>query len=370
MSTTPNMGLLLPDPTITPGPEYASENNDAFDLVDSHDHTLGKGVPIPSNAININNDLPYNGYNLLSIRATRFNSQTTVLSLPADINQLYVVNGNLVYNNNLGQPVQITEGATLDATSIGGIGGDFGTSTASVFYTSASKTFTFWSNTNTPASLDAGNITIRNDTLNSFGITLAPDPSIAADYQLTLPAVLPSSTSALQVSASGVVSYGGGVNPSGAIIMWGGVAAPSGWLLCDGTSYLRTSQAGIFAAIGTAYGAADGTHFNVPDFRGIFPRGVDSGAGNDPDTLTRTAANPGGNSGDNVGSYQIDSIPSHSHSISLYTGGGNVPGQAAEAGSVLTSSESTTGVQNLGGVTVISSESRPKNLYVNFIIKA
>ena len=30
----------------------------------------------------------------------------------------------------------------------------------------------------------------------------------------------------------------------------------------------------LFTAIGTAYGTADGTHFNVPDFRGIFPRGV------------------------------------------------------------------------------------------------
>lgn len=364
MATTPNMNLLLPDPTITPGPTYASENNDAFDTIDSHDHTEGKGVPIPSNAININNDLPFNGYNLTLIRATRFNSQTAVLSLPADINQLYVVNGNLVYNNNLGQPVQITSGAALDATSIGGFGGDYATSTALAFYTSADKTFTFWSNTNTPASIDAGNITIRNDTLNSFGITLAPDPSIAADYELILPATLPSSTSALEVSASGVVSYGGGVNPAGAIIMWGGVAAPSGWLLCDGTSYLNTAQAGIFAAIGTAYGSVDATHFNVPDMRGVFPRGVDAGAGRDPDTNSRTTSNPGGNTGDNVGSAQSFATQSHTHAASNYANTVSGNGIASSTPGTIVGTV-TTGV-NSGNT---SSETRPSNVYVNFIIK-
>lgn len=365
MSTTPNMGLLLPDPTITPGPTYASEIDDAFDLVDSHDHTLGKGVPIPTNAININNDLPFNGFNLDTIRATRFNSQSAFLTLPADVNELYVVNGNLVFNNNLGQPVQITEGATLDATSIGGIGGDFGTSTASVFYTSADKTFTFWSNTNTPANIDAGNITIRNTTLNSFGITLAPDPAIAANYELTLPAALPTQTSALEVDPSGVVTYGGGVTPAGGIIMWGGAVAPSGWLLCDGTSYLNTSQPNLFAAIGTAYGAADGTHFNVPDFRGIFPRGVDAGAGNDPDTLSRTATYTGGNTGDNVGSYQGFALQDHVHTSPNF--GNTNPGTGiAHATSVAPTGTVTTS----GASAVVSSETRPINVYVNFIIKA
>src|ERR1700679_164924 len=181
MPTTPNMGLLLPIPTITPGPTYASEIDTAFDVVDAHDHTIGKGVPIPSNAININNDIPFNQYNITELNDLRFTSQSTVPSTPDDVNELAVVNGNLFYINNLGQPVQLTNGAAIDATSIGGIGGDYATSTASVFYTSADKTFTFWSNTNTPASIDAGNITIRNDTLNSFGVTIAPNASIAAD---------------------------------------------------------------------------------------------------------------------------------------------------------------------------------------------
>jgi microcystin-dependent protein len=47
-------------------------------------------------------------------------------------------------------------------------------------------------------------------------------------------------------------------------------ATPStGWLLCDGSAVSRTTFAGLFGAIGTAYGAGDGSStFNLPDYRG------------------------------------------------------------------------------------------------------
>lgn len=51
-------------------------------------------------------------------------------------------------------------------------------------------------------------------------------------------------------------------------------AAPSGWLLCNGASLLRSEYANLFTAIGTAFGAADGTHFNVPNLSGRSPVGV------------------------------------------------------------------------------------------------
>jgi microcystin-dependent protein len=41
-------------------------------------------------------------------------------------------------------------------------------------------------------------------------------------------------------------------------------SAPAGYLAEDGTSYLRTTYPGLFAEIGTTFGSADGTHFNVP----------------------------------------------------------------------------------------------------------
>lgn len=62
-------------------------------------------------------------------------------------------------------------------------------------------------------------------------------------------------------------------NPAGALQMYAGPAAPAGWLLCDGSSVLRTSYPGLFTAIGTTYGTVDSTHFNLPDLRQRFPYG-------------------------------------------------------------------------------------------------
>ena len=61
-------------------------------------------------------------------------------------------------------------------------------------------------------------------------------------------------------------------NPPGAIIPYGGSSAPSGYLMCDGTSYAQASYAALYAIIGTTYGGSGG-NFNVPDLRGKFPLG-------------------------------------------------------------------------------------------------
>ncbi len=50
---------------------------------------------------------------------------------------------------------------------------------------------------------------------------------------------------------------------------------PDGWLHCHGQAVSRTEYSDLFAAIGTVYGAGDGsTTFNLPDFRGSFLRGA------------------------------------------------------------------------------------------------
>lgn len=102
-------------------------------------------------------------------------------------------------------------------------------------------------------------------------------------------------------------------NPAGAILPFGGTAAPTGYLLCDGSSKLRADYPALYAAIGTAFGTADGTHFNLPDFRGRFLRGVDHAQARDPDRATRSAMNAGGNTGDNVGSIQDHQFDEHTH---------------------------------------------------------
>ncbi|WP_175869335.1 phage tail protein [Bartonella gabonensis] len=75
---------------------------------------------------------------------------------------------------------------------------------------------------------------------------------------------------------------------------------PSGWLLCDGKEYSRKSYANLFAVLGETWGKGDGqTTFNVPDLRGMFLRGLDSGKEIDK--------------GRRLGSRQEESFKAHTH---------------------------------------------------------
>lgn len=55
------------------------------------------------------------------------------------------------------------------------------------------------------------------------------------------------------------------VVPAGIVSAFAGTTPPSGWLKCDGSAISRERYADLFAAIGTTYGAGDGsTTFNLP----------------------------------------------------------------------------------------------------------
>jgi microcystin-dependent protein len=81
----------------------------------------------------------------------------------------------------------------------------------------------------------------------------------------------------------GVVnSWGGKIKVAGEIIYYAGATPPSGFLAANGQTVSRTTYANLFAAIGTTYGAGDGsTTFQLPDLRGEFIRGLDGGRGVD-----------------------------------------------------------------------------------------
>ena len=160
----------------------------------------------------------------------------------------------------------------------------------------------------------------------------------------------------------------GFVMPVGSIIPYGGTAAPTGWLLCDGSAVSRTTYADLHTAIGTAYGYGDNsTTFNVPDLRGMFLRGATNDASKDPDYSSRTALKTGGNTGSSVGSYEADQFVSHSHTTSssyayTYSSPGNGIKDWDGGGSYRLSSSNV--INATGG-----NETRPKNVYVNYIIK-
>lgn len=85
--------------------------------------------------------------------------------------------------------------------------------------------------------------------------------------------------------------------PPGTVAAFAGTNPPPGWLPTDGSAVPRTQYPGLYAAIGTRYGAGDGsTTFNLPDLRGRVLAG--QGTASDVDTL-------GENDGLAVGSRKI-----------------------------------------------------------------
>ncbi len=111
------------------------------------------------------------------------------------------------------------------------------------------------------------------------------------------------------------------VLPVGTIVPFAGTSdkIPAGWLLCDGSSLVKTGDyAALYAIIASNYGAEDGDHYSLPDLRGVFLRGHDPDAAKDVDAAGRIALRPdltfySGNTGNTIGSYQEDLFSSHNH---------------------------------------------------------
>ena len=179
--------------------------------------------------------------------------------------------------------------------------------------------------------------------------------------------------------------------PSGTIIAFGGDSIPTGWLACDFSAVSRTTYPALFKAIGINWGIGDGiSTFNLPDLRGLFLRGVAglAGVAADPDVANRIAENAnGGSTGNKVGSYQPHAFQGHIHALNsnILEGGQNttatntglqVGGSFYNVGTLGTSSPgnadnsvTTPTSDGIHGTPSISSETRPSNVYVNYIIK-
>jgi len=176
--------------------------------------------------------------------------------------------------------------------------------------------------------------------------------------------------------------------PVGSIIMYGAAAAPTNWVLCDGSAINRTTYADLFTAIGTTYGSGDGSlTFNVPNLQGVFPIGYDGGSsyalaatgGATTDTPTLS----GTNAGTTLTSSQI---PAHTHGgvttgwpSGSWTGGTGAVQTAIDASGLSVASGSVNlSLENTGGGsshthtwtgTSSAVDTIPPYLVVNYIIK-
>jgi microcystin-dependent protein len=163
--------------------------------------------------------------------------------------------------------------------------------------------------------------------------------------------------------------------PTGKVDMFAGAAAPTGWLMCDGSAVSRATYAGLFGVIGTTYGVGDGsTTFNVPDMRSRSPVGAGQGTGLSNRTLASTGgeenhvlteaemplhSHPWRNSNTNEGSWQSD-----------VTGGFPTSNNGVSNRSAFTGTPSNTIGEQIGGAGSSNSHNNMHPYFaINFIIK-
>lgn len=92
--------------------------------------------------------------------------------------------------------------------------------------------------------------------------------------------------------------------------------AQLGWLYCNGAAVSRTVYANLFAAIGTTYGAGDGsTTFNLPDFRGRTPVGYGAVGTNAQPTVTLGGTTGNSVAGEAAHSLVSGELASHTHTF-------------------------------------------------------
>lgn len=151
-----------------------------------------------------------------------------------------------------------------------------------------------------------------------------------------------------------ITRSGSGIAP-GTIAHFAANSTPAGWLKANGATVSRTTYAALFLAIGTTYGAGDGsTTFALPDLRGEFLRGFDDGRGVD--------------TGRAIGSAQLDQMQGHNHQIPANGTGAAAP-QVTGSG---TGAYSTNGVytdQGANGTPRVGPETRPRNVAALACIK-
>jgi len=169
--------------------------------------------------------------------------------------------------------------------------------------------------------------------------------------------------------------------PVGSVMAFAGTLTPTGtaagdhetdltlflWRNCDGSKLNKRQFPQLFKVLGHTYGGSD-DEFHLPCYGGQFFRALTTSPKLDPDIDGRTRYPDGKGETAGVGSMQPFALQQHKHGSTASgpgTGGKGV-------GDVKYDADGTTDVvTNASSVDVLTSdyETRPQNIYVNWIIK-
>lgn len=204
---TPNMSLVLPGVGTQAGPQYATDVNNSLSIIDTHNHTPGSGVLIPTAGLNIDNTLSFNTFGASDLQRLSLDAQASPLSGATFPTSLYASGVDLYFNDGSGNQIQITSSGQVN-TATGNITGL--SSPAAASYISGSQKFLWQANSTTdiPATMEGASVVVREQVAAGNGVTISAPTGLAANYTQTLPTALPSTTNALTLTnSSGAQSY-------------------------------------------------------------------------------------------------------------------------------------------------------------------
>lgn len=219
-------------------------------------------------------------------------------------------------------------------------------------------TFTSANDTTDNATLtvSGGKLKVKDDGITST--QLAPDAVEAVNIK-------DGAVSSTKLASSAVTA----LVPAGLIFPYAASAAPSGYLVCDGSAVSRTTYATLFTLIGVTYGSGDGgTTFNIPDLRGRVIAGHDIAVGGSlADRLTGLTGGVdsdtiGNTGGDEKHTLTIAEIPAHTHTTPR---GGADMLRGDSASEAASNAAGTTGSAGGGG----AHNNVQPTIILNYIIK-
>ena len=279
------------------GASVRSDLNAVFDAI----KTLNSGGSDPSNPEAFMPYVDTADSNNLKIRNASNNGFTTVGSIDSANLGLLPRSGGTMTGQILGD----------DASAAASPAYAFDQDTDTGMFRSGANTIGFATSGTARVSVSDAGLDVVNglpirlqDSSGSPFVSLKSPSSLSGNIALTLPSAI-TNGGFLQTDGSGNLSFSivEGV-PTGSVFCRAIATVPTGYLECNGAAVSRTTYSALFAVIGTAYGAGNGSStFNLPDLRGEFIRGFDNGRGVD--------------SGRSVATSQGGQNASHNHSISL-----------------------------------------------------
>jgi|GEM_PF-6954740 len=158
----------------------------------------------------------------------------------------------------------------------------------------------------------------------------------------------------VSAGSGGGALFGG--NPVGTVIMYYGITAPEGYLICNGSPFSVTTYPQLYALLGKA---------TTPDMRGLFVRGYDPAGINDANGAGRALGSYQGDAIRNIwaGYFWNDWHSTHAEGALRNLGGRNV------AGSARTDFDNNRVDFDASRVVPTAAENRPKNINLLYCIK-